>query len=756
MLREFCNQGVPFLKNLARRQVTVCFDKLSFLPQCVRHGWEHEGQRRFLFVPVLMGLGIGLYFWLNREPELWTTYPTLAIGAAWVVARYRQVAGYTTILGVALAMWLGFSCAAWRARDIANFSPVLLSETKTLTLVGRIADLEPGAKGRLRVLLDLHETSPKLNAAPKRIRLSLTQQAASMKPGDWIRTRASLSTLPISVSPGSFDFGRKLWFQGVGGTGFGLVEAEIVTPHTVDTIQQRFDGAIQRARHAISEKILASMSPRVGPIAAAFLTGERGLISDEDNQAMRDSSLAHLLSISGLHMVLAGFGIFSALRIAFALMQTQFQTLPTKKISAAIALAISFGYLLLSGASVPTQRSFLTIAVAFVAIICDRTAASMRTVAIAAIVILIATPESWMDPSFQMSFGAVVALVSAYEWWNKTNITMDRSIGITRRIVGLFITTAVTSLIAGTATAPFSAFHFNRLSNYGVIANVLVMPAVSLVIMPFGVLALLLLPFGFEWLPLQAMEIGIERMLDTAHWVSSWPGSTQAVSSFSIESLLLVSIGGLWIALWQANWRWFGIIPICIGALTAQAHTPNDIYISGSGANIAVRDQEGQLKFLSSRRDRFDAEIWLRSDGDSRDIGDAIRDQQHGFSCDDVGCTVPIGRHSNKLLIVVTSIEAALAACAKATVLVDLIRAWHSKCNRDILLIDQNTIHTEGAISVKYSNGNVSWTSVARNRGLRPWSGGPSKPILRGARALVGDPSNNQISPEMPPKRHPQ
>ena len=465
---------------------------------------------------------------------------------------------------------------------------------------------------------------------------------------------------------------------------------------------------------------------------------------------MRDSSLAHLLSISGIHMMLAGFGFFSALRLALILAPACPNSPATKKWAALAALFVSFIYLILSGASVPTQRAFVTIAISFLAILVDRSALSLRTVALAATAVLLVTPEAWMDPSFQMSFAAVAALVSFHEWWSATSLRFAGPKGIVGAFLTMLAATAITSLIAGLATAPFAAFHFNRLSVYGVAANVLVTPVVSFIIMPAGVLALLLMPFGLQWAPLAAMQKGLELMLDISHWVASWPGATIAIPSFSIAALSLISMGGLWIAIWQAPWRWFGLLPMA-AALAAMVFTrPPDVFISNTGGNVAFLSEQGALKFLSARRNRFDAEMWLRTSGDAVDLSSALKDKRAGFDCSAGTC---LGKTLAGNWIAVSDGQALSGAtCSFADVMIVTRATTNPLCKGTMLSIDQDFITREGAIAIWLDDDHAHWTSVRRERGNRLWS--RQTPPLTVASAGPSFSSGGTVPPADPAPSH--
>ncbi|MDZ4869244.1 MAG: ComEC/Rec2 family competence protein [Alphaproteobacteria bacterium] len=690
------------------------------LPRAIAEGWRADAGRRVLFVPVLMGVGIGGYFALPFEPAAWTIGVGVVAVLVWVAVRRFDVhVAAVSVAAIVAGICSGFSLAVVRAQT--NDIVVLASETRMLTITGRVARLEPAERGRTRVWLDVETTKPSLRQTPRRIRISINKKTEALSPGGWIEVRATLKPLPAPVAPGSYDFGRKLWFDGIGAVGFSLSPVVKIDTPRDDSFGEALDSAVQDVRRAVSERILAAMSPRTGPIAAAFLTGERGLISDEDNEAMRDSSLAHLLSISGLHMALAGFGFFMALRLIFAMIPAIVLNYPVKKWAAAAAIVASFAYLLLSGASVPTQRAFVMITVALVAILFDRSALNMRSVAVAAVIILAVTPEAWIDPSFQMSFAAVVALIAAYEWWNERRIGDVEPRSVVRTAWGMLLGAAATSFIAGLASAPLAAFHFNRFADYGVAANVMVTPIVSFLIMPAGVFALLLMPFGLEAIPLAAMEVGLDAMLWVAHWVASWPGATVAVGAWPIEGLLLIVAGGLWLAIWMAKWRWFGVVAVAVGlAVLPTARVP-DVLIAADGDNVAFRDADGALHLLSSRRGRFDAEIWLRRDGDSREVSAVTKDDDGGFMCDAAGCVAQVAGRAP--LLVAFNAEALVEDCSRVAVVIDLARGWRPPCDGPQVLVTRGLLRREGAIEIRLEDGRVVWTSVARERGARPWAG---------------------------------
>ncbi|MFC3117879.1 ComEC/Rec2 family competence protein [Jhaorihella thermophila] len=221
-------------------------------------------------------------------------------------------------------------------------------------------------------------------------------------------------------------------------------------------------------------------------------TGDRSGIPREALDALRGSNLAHLLAISGLHMgLLAGF-VFAAVRGCLAAIPPLALRLPLRKVAACVALLVAAAYLALSGGNVATERAFVMTAVVLGAVLVDRRAFSLRAVAVAALIVLVLRPESLLGPGFQMSFAATTALVSVF------GAIRDRGWTLGPRWLRPALAVALSSAVAGLATAPFGAAHFNTLSRYGLPANLLTVPVMGAVVMPAAVLAACLAPFGLE------------------------------------------------------------------------------------------------------------------------------------------------------------------------------------------------------------------------------------------------------------------
>ena len=422
---------------------------------------EAEQEHWFLWLPVLFGSGIALYFALPAEP------PTLVALMPAVAALALHLAGPRSGLGglftaALLAASLGATAAKLRTEAVR--APVLQSQTRPLDVYGHLELIEPRAgKGQrltIRVTaLEKHEA----HAWPVRVRVVTRAKNEALKPGDAVRLKATLNPPPGPSLPGDYDFARSAWFKSLGAVGYADAAVEIDVNAPGPPFALRIGAAVARVRQAIGQRILAALPGQTGAIANALITGERGGISEATNQAFRDSGLFHILSISGLHMVIMAGAVFLCIRVALAAIPAIALRYPIKKWAAAGAMAGAFCYLTISGAEFATVRSYIMISIMFLAVLLDRPALALRNVALAALFILLVWPESLFDAGFQMSFAAVVALVSAYEWLRLRDAAQQGPLrrGAFASVLLFLAGILTTTLVAGLAVAPFGVYHFH-------------------------------------------------------------------------------------------------------------------------------------------------------------------------------------------------------------------------------------------------------------------------------------------------------
>ncbi|MFH5923722.1 ComEC/Rec2 family competence protein [Roseomonas xinghualingensis] len=566
-------------------------------------GWvAAEWDRWPLWLPVAMGSGVLLYFGLRVEPgAAWMALPWPFLVAALLLrAHHPLLAAPLALLGAAA---LGFAAALFHA-GAALPMPEL---PRTATIVsGKVAAVDLLPEGRRVTLI-----APRLGeGAPldRRIRIRLRKDdPAQPVPGDTIAVRTLVRPPMPPAYPGGYDFQRMAYFNGLAGSGFALNPAGI----TGRGEQPVFAGL----RATIEARVAEALPGGTGPVAAALLTGSQSAIPPSELAALRDSGLAHLLSPSGLHVaIVVGIG-FVLLRAVIAAIPWLALRGDAKGGAAVAGLVLGGAYTLLTGAEVPMLRSFAMAAVVTLAILAGRRALSLRALALAAGLVLLAQPVALTGPSFQMSFGAVLALIAAAEAMRGPSRAL-RARGWWGRMLLLALGLMVTSLVAGAATTPFGLHHFGRLQLYGVVANGIAVPLTSFVVMPAGMLALFLMPLGLEGPALAVMGWGVDGTLLTGHVIAGWPGAAMAAPPIPAWGQALFALGLCWFCLWRLPWRWVGVPLMAGGLLSGMAVTPPDILVAADGRMLAVATPAGVVTEYASGGSRLTRESWLRSWGE--------------------------------------------------------------------------------------------------------------------------------------------
>jgi competence protein ComEC len=679
-------------------------------PRIIRDCAGAERARFGLWTPVALAAGAGAYFTLPFEPEL--GWAALAGGFALVLgvlSATSEVPAARAGLALVAALVLGFGAARLRTEMVA--APVLSHRVGPVHLDARVIQAEPRNGGLRMVLAPVPNDRLPAAEMPRRVRLTARAHSEVPAPGSWVHVLAILMPPPTPSMPGDYDFGRWAYYQEIGAVGYLYGKPKAIPPPRPETWSERARSRLERLRAKTTGHIRSVVPGHEGVIAAALITGERADIDPDDQVAFRDSGLMHVLSISGLHLALAGGVFFWTIRALFACFPRIVLRHPIKKWAAIGALAGSTFYLLISGSEAPAVRSWVMLAIMFAAILVDRPALSMRSVMLAAAVIVLATPENVLDPGCQMSFAAVIGLIAIAEW--AEGRARDEKKTLLKRAWRYVVGICVTSTIAGLATAPISIFHFDRASPFGIIANLLALPVVGVIIMPAAVAAMVLMPFGLDTWPLIAMGKGTAVMLEIARWVAALPGAGMAVPAWPAWSVALMMGGGLWIALWRRGWRWLGLVPIAAGfALVPVVHPP-DILVAQDSRTVALRLDSGRLALTRKPTDKYAAASWLRRAGDERLPEDAIGGP--GLRCDGLGC---IARIKGKLIAVDARAEALAEDCAKADVVIAATRA-EPFCLGP-LVIDRREAALNGAHAIWLDTMRVA--TVEDARGLRPWT----------------------------------
>lgn len=684
-----------------------------------------QADRWPLWLPACLAGGIAAYFSLPVEPAdaVFALALLAAVGLGIGAGRGWAVPASLFLV----AFLLGFTLA--KARTEAVRAPVLGATSGLVTIVGAIEATRPAARSmvRLRIAVEGIE-GVRAEAWPAVVEVTARRPAGRLRLGDRVSLGARLAPPGRPVEPGGYDPALRLWFEGVGATGFSM-EAPSVLPDR-GAVGGSIKGAIESVRATIGNRIGAALPPLEASIATALVTGERGNIPTSVNDDLRASGLYHILSISGLHLTLVAGAVFWGLRAGLALSPYLALNYPIKKWAAAGSLLAALGYLAISGAEVATQRAVLMLAIMCLAVMLDRPALSMRNVAIAGLAILLWTPEALVSASFQMSFLAVLGLIAFVEiyagWRSRRPPESARSVSTGARL-GRFVlvtlaVTAATTLIASLFTSLPAAYHFNRIAYYAVLANVLAMPLVSFIIMPAGLIATALMPLGLEAAPLHLMALGIDGTLEIARWVASLPGSTEVVRSMPTLAALSMSAGAIWFCLWRGRLRAWAAIPVLLGLLLAPWGSRPDILIENAARNVAVRTAEG-LAVARPRRARYAIERWLLDDGDDAALAAAAK--RSGWTCEEDVCRAEV---KGRRVVYVSEPAAAALPCADADILIADF-PLRGRCRAAPTRIDRFDVWRNGAYAISISEGgDVVTTTVAQVRGLRPWT---SRPVAR-------------------------
>lgn len=675
-----------------------------------------------LWLPVAMGAGIGLYFTLPEEPA-WA-FAVVAAGLV-LVAGLLSAATHRLAFRIALALLaaasLGFAVAKLRTELVR--APVLARKLGPLGIDGRVDSVQAHGKS-MRVTLGAVVTRRlPPERTPALVRVSVRSGADVLSPGQWVHLTAVLMPPPGPATPGGYDFGLAAFYDRIGAVGYAYGKPKPIAPLRANNWTDEVSLAVARLRWKMTARIHAVLPGSMGGIASALITGDRGAISSDDEQALRDAGLAHVLAIAGLHMALVGLGLFWTVRAMLALIPAIALHFPIKKWAALAALASASFYLVISGAATPATRAFIMLAAMLLAVLFDRPALSMRSLALAATIILLLQPENLLEPGFQMSFAAVVSLIAVVEWEQarrarRTEPAAPRAFaGVRRYMRGI----ATTSLVGSMATAPYAVFHFDRATHYAVLGNLLAMPVMGFVTMPAAALSVILMPFGLDAWPLRIMGWGIEVMLTVGRFVSGLPGAVSIMPAWPIAALVLLSLGGLWTLIWRHGWRWLGLVPMAAGVAVAMTNPAPDLLVARDAMTVAVRGSDGLLRFVRPARDDYSAGEWLKRDGDERDSDAAVATPNDGVRCDAYGCIAKA--RDGTLIAVPARIDALAEDCAEARIVVSAEPARRF-CNGPQLVIDRIDIARAGGYAV-WLGEPLRVETVEGERGRRPWSAQP-------------------------------
>jgi competence protein ComEC len=692
------------------------------------NGWQAAERGRFApWLPVFMGTGVLCYFALRMEPPLWLGI-AVAIPATCCVLLLRRHDVLRAVAIILAAASIGFTAAQF-ATARALPQPVLPRHATILTGLVRSVELFPEGRriGLEAVRLDGGDEQQRW----VRIRLKKGDSQA-IATGDTVRLRVLVRPPMPPAYPGAWDLQRDAWFSGQGGSGYALGPLERIA----ETPPRGPLRLVQRLRETIAQHISAVVPGAAGAVSITLLTGITTGIPPPDHEAFRASGLAHLLAVAGLHIGIVMGWTLAFARLAFSASEYASLHWPTKKLAALAALAVGGGYMVLTGMHLPIVRSFAMACLYTVAVLAGRRAISLRGLALAAMVLILLEPEQVPGVSLQMSFSAVLALISGYEVLRPALRALHGSGARRRRFASHLAALALTSALAGTASAPFAAYHFGRIQIYFVVANMIAVPLTALWVMPAGLIALLLLPFGLDWLAFVPMGWGADAILYVARTTAAWPSATINVPHMPPWGLAVTGIGIAWLGLWRSRLRLVGVPVIMLGLASLLLVRPADLMVSEDARLIGVRVQNAVYLQHQTGASRFTRDAWLQywATGASVPIpADGAR-VDGAITCRDEACLLRPVPNAKAALLVRGAPHP--EGCAEASVIVSAEPA-RGLCARPWpALVDRFTVWRYGATAIWLDGPHATILTDRAYRGNRPWVPPPPSPRARVAPTL--------------------
>ncbi len=609
---------------------------------------------------------------------------------------------------------MGLARASWHTSSVETSR--LPSFERIYEVEGRIQALEKSGP-RIRWLVDVVQMDRLADEkTPERIRVTTYDRNFGV--GDAVRFRAQLRAPPQPVTPGGYNPAFRAYYEGVGAYGFMLSKPEKITESPL-SIKQRWALGVAKFRFGMAERIRNAAPEETAGLQVALLTGIRTWVPDHQTEALRVAGLAHILAISGLHMGLIAGGVYSVALLLLVRIETLARSRDVRKYAAFIGLIAATFYLILSGMSVATQRAFIMASIVFIALILDRQAISVRSVAVAAFITLWFHPEALLSPGFQMSFSAVLALVVVYRAWDDRRVYRGRP-NWPRRLWENFKGLSVTSLVAGSATSGFAVLHFNRIATYGFFANLLAMPFFTFWVMPVALLVYLAMPFGLESLPLWFMSRGLIIILAISHWVETWPFAIKFMASGPAWVMGLFGLAFIALCLGQRRLQILSslIMVACFIVLLTRAEP--DIRISKDGA-IAFWDITNEPTLYVDRKnsDRYGRQEFVEAMG----IGTAMVRNFEGVigQCDNLACRIEFKDH---VILVVSDPSELIEDCESSDWIIIPKRKLGARMRRlcPQKIIDSDDLKAHGAHNI-FLDRELVRTAHSKTA-LRPWHKG--------------------------------
>ncbi len=679
---------------------------------------DRAGFDRAPWLSVAFALGIAAWFSMANAHQWLAFLAAMGAVGAGATVLLRDDGGFPYIRQaiISLSLVAASGCAIVWTKSALQGIPAI-SAPWVGKIEGRVIlrEEEP-ADDRVRLTLATREPE---TGRPIRVRINvpLERDAAEAQEGALVRFQARLVPPAPPMLPGSYDFSRAAWFQGLAATGSALDPVEVVT------LGKPSDDWLARLQRRISNHVRANVAGSAGGIAAAFASGDRGGIAKADEDAMRDSGLTHLLSVSGLHVsAVIGITYFLAMRL-LALWPWLVLRVRLPLVAAGAGAFSAIAYTLLTGAQVPTVRSCVGALLILAALVIGREALSLRLIAVAAFAVMLIWPETVVGPSFQMSFASVIAIVALHGSAPMRAFTGPREDRWWQRGARNAAMLLITGVVIEADLIPIALYHFHRTGVYGAIANVIAIPLTEVVTMPLIGLGFLLDAVGFGrpawWLAGKSLD----GLLALAHFAAGLPGAVNHFPAMGVGGFLLFVAGLLWLALWHGRVRLIGFAPIVGGLIWLMLLRPPDLLIAGDGAHVGITGlSPDSLVVLREPRSDYSRENMTEIAGMSGSIMPLA--DLPGARCNAAFCAYdfPRGGRTWRLLMARGGQPVAVRDLAAACELSDIVIAdrWlPPACHPKVLKADRRLLGQTGGLAIDLQNARI--VTVAAGQGEHGW-----------------------------------
>lgn len=678
--------------------------------------WHRQEEARFFFwLPVCLGAGMALYYALHDEPGLWL-HAALPLLIGFLFIRKRLPRFIALLVLALLLAAAGASYAKFRT-DAMGLT-MLKAPLPIRSVSGTVHALQYVDKGVRITLSDVVIKGLEAVDTPGSVRVSFrARHMPDLTLGQRINLRAALLPPSGPAMPNAFDFSRYFFFRHIGAVGYAippiLIEGETSRSGILEWIDE--------TRDRMTAAIHRTLPGANGAVAAGLITGDDAAIPEQVNEELRAANLLHIIAISGAHMVVIGGIVFVALRCVLVLIPGFGQRPAVKSITAFLTLLAITAYVAITGFELSAVRAYVMLAFVLIAILVRRDTDPLRSIALAALVMLLYDPSDITEPGFQLSFAATLALIAAFDVWFRDSLLEGAS--LLQKLIRMFGFLCLTTIVAQAATTTIILFHFNNFTPYGMISNLILTPVVTFIIMPMVALYFVFLPFGTEQWALYLLDYGIDAMLYVARSVAAWPHALSYLPAVTEWGIALAVFGLLWLCLWQSRARRYGAIAVIIGTASLFTVQGPHLFLGPRAGQIAMDTHKGYV-MLRGRSGSLFAELWANGTGNAHFTEYRLAKPLKEAECTRDSCVINTAGTRIHISHTVADIK---KGCPDADI---WISGYHffpeerARCGSAMTFIDRNDFDAKGAHWAMLRDGKLQWHNTRMQQGLRPWSVG--------------------------------